>query len=153
VRSSLALLAALGAVLALTGPGGGTAAPAGADPLDRDVAIRLSAPGPTHGLLAPFSFVVVSIERSCPPPAILACRPAIRFAGRLRGAPGASSPGAGELAGRVRSRGEPLARWRLAEGVFELVTGALALHGAGAVEASTPGIEANPATLAELFGN
>ncbi len=37
---------------------------------------------PERDLLAPFSFVVISLERSCPPPALLACRPAIRFAGR-----------------------------------------------------------------------
>jgi len=141
----LAILAALAAALALAGPGGGEAAPAGGAPLDPDVAVRVSVADPAHGILAPFSFVVVSLERTCPPPAILACRPAIRFAGRLRDEP----PPDLRLAGRVTSRGEVLAHWRVTEGVLEVVTGGLPFQGAGAIDDARPGIEANPETLLE----
>lgn len=71
----LLILAAFGAALALAGPGG-TAARAPADRLDPDIALRVSAAG-----------LAISLERRCPPPAILACRPAIRLTGRLRAEP------------------------------------------------------------------
>ena len=108
---------------------------------------------PRRDLLAPFSFVVITLERSCPPPALLACRPAIRFAGRLRSEPPPDlqsdleaalvaglraagfrrlvvrgSQGGNELAGAVRSEGEVLAEWRLVDDVLVVVTGGLALE-------------------------
>jgi hypothetical protein len=107
---------------------------------------------PKRDLLAPFSFVVISLERSCPPPALLACRPAIRFAGRLRSEPppdlqsdleaalvaGLRAAGfrrlvvrgsqGGDFAGRVSSGGEMLAKWRLVDDVLVVVTGGLALE-------------------------
>lgn len=103
-------------------------------------------------LLARLSFVVVSVERRCPPPALLACRPAIRILGRLRerpapdlerklrravvaalGAAGfsgmsAESSGRGDrVRGRVSAGAETLARWRASDGIFELATGGLDL--------------------------
>ena len=104
-------------------------------------------------LLARLSFVVVSVERRCPPPALLACRPAIRILGRLRerpapdlerklrrsvvaalGAAGfsgmsAESSGRGDrVRGRVSAGAETLARWRASDGIFELATGGLDLN-------------------------
>jgi len=146
---------------------------------------------PKRELLAPLSFVVISLERSCPPPAILACRPALRFAGRVRDQPPPSlqrhlraalvaglraagyqqmvvrgSQADGELAGRVSSRGEALARWRLVDGVLEVVTGGIALRPAAAAavlrsdsaEASAgsspaAALEVNPTLLATLVGD
>jgi hypothetical protein len=100
-------------------------------------------------LLARLSFVVITLERSCPPPAILACGPALRLVGRLRGEPapglqrdlGAGVVAAlratgyrrmvvwsavrdGERVGRVTSRGETLGRWRVAGGTLEVTIGA-----------------------------
>ncbi len=225
----LSILAAFAAALALAGPGGGKAAPAGGDRLDPNVALRISARDPARTLprfalalgtaashpalsralhrgsaaltragvdprrelLAPLSFVVISLERSCPPPAILACRPAIRFAGRLRGEPPPDAQrdlraalvaglraagfrrlvvrgpqGSGEVAGQVMSQGEALARWRLVDGVLEVVTGGLELQpaataaaiGSDAAEAtagSSPAaeLEVNPTLLATLVGD
>ena len=108
---------------------------------------------PDRDLLAPFSILVISLERSCPPPALLSCRAAIRVIGRLRGEPPTdlqrnlhiaivaglraagfrsltveSSPVEDRLAGRVTSSGETLARWRLSRGVLEVATGGLVLH-------------------------
>jgi hypothetical protein len=100
-------------------------------------------------LLTRLSFVVITLERSCPPPAILACGPALRLVGRLRGEPapglqrdlGAGVVAAlrgvgyrrmvvwsavrdGERVGRVTSRGGPLGRWRVAGGMLEVTVGA-----------------------------
>jgi hypothetical protein len=147
---------------------------------------------PKREVLAPLSFVVISLERSCPPPAILACRPAIRFVGRLRDQPPLGlqrdlraalvaglraagfqrmvvrgSQASGELAGRVSSRGEALARWRLMDGVLEVVTGGLALQPPAAAAAvlrsasaearagssPTAALEVNPTLLATLVGD
>ena len=141
---------------------------------------------PTRDLLAPFSSVVISLERSCPPPALLACRPAIRFAGRLRGDPPPGlerslaaglvaglraagfrrmdvhgSPG-GDLAGRITSDGEVLARWRLVDDVLVVVTGGLELEpedtamgvAAGPAGATRPVVlEVNPTVLGSLVGD
>jgi hypothetical protein len=230
VRSSLTLLAALGAALALAGPGGmrESASGTGEPDLDPNVALEIRAAGPAvalpdalrrlaastssptlarairsglsapsraglglERLLAPFSYVVLSIERSCPPPAVLACHPAVRFTGRLRGRtpPGLErelravllaelgeagfealharrSRDGAELAGRVGSRGETLARWRLDDRVLEVVTGGLAPRagaaGVGGSAAlpetpagSTPAvlIDVNASLLASLGGD
>lgn len=142
---------------------------------------------PGRDLLAPFSYLAISLERSCPPPAILACRPAIRLTGRLHDLPPAGlrrdlrtalvaglhaagfrgltvhrSPTAG-FGGRVNSRGETLARWRLAEGVLEVATGGLDLDDAAPAPQTRTGddrdpggvpgltVETNPATLEVLL--
>jgi hypothetical protein len=187
VRSSLTLLAALGAALALAGQGGGVSDPIKPE-LDPNVALKIRAArpartlpdalrtlaaetgspavaqairaglrAPAHAglqlqrLLAPFSAVVLSVERSCPPPALLACRPAVRFMGRLKFR--ASRPTRGEVkdvllaeldaagfeslhaqtgrrgtTSRITSRGETLARGRLANGRLQVVTGGLGLE-------------------------
>ena len=89
VGAPLVLLAALGVALAVAGPGGG-APPAGAD---RPAVGDAAAPAPVNGLDPGFALRVsvaglaISLERRCPPPAILACRPAIRISGRLGAAP------------------------------------------------------------------
>jgi hypothetical protein len=113
-------------------------------------AIRRSGVDLEGDLLARLSFVVVSVERRCPPPALLACRPAIRILGRLRerpspdlerklrravvaalGAAGfsgmsAESSGRGDrIRGRVSAGAETLARWRASDGRFQLATGGL----------------------------
>jgi len=219
VRSSLTLLAALGAALALAGPGGGAPGEPGpsgdgVEPgLDPNVALEIRAARPAQTLpgalrtlaaeapspavarairaglaapsraglelerlLAPFSAVALSVERACPPPALLACRPAVRFAGRLTGdvPPGlkrdlravvraglraagfqelhARKPGDdANVTGRISSRGETLARWRIQDRVVEIATGGLALQGADAIPAQTVSIETNPRTLAALL--
>ncbi|MQA73793.1 MAG: hypothetical protein GEU88_05515 [Solirubrobacterales bacterium] len=104
-------------------------------------------------LLAPLAAISISLEPSCPPPALLACRPAIRVCGRLAERPperlrrdlrdaalaglravgfrelaATGSPQAAGLAGRVTSREESLARWSLAGGVLEVATAGLDLH-------------------------
>jgi hypothetical protein len=229
VRSSLALLAALGAALVLAGPGGGAPGAQLADPsgdatergLDPNVALEIRAARPVQtlpgalrtlaaetpssavarviraGLAAPlraglklerllarFSAVVLRVERSCPPPALLACRPGVRFMGRLQpGAPRPSSrkveavviaelegvgfeqlhaqrpPRGAGLAGRIGSRGETLARWRLQDRVLEVITGGLA-PGAGAAELKPPAgtppavvINVNANVLSSLGGD
>lgn len=116
-------------------------------------AIRRAGVDLEDDLLARLSFVVVSVERSCPPPALLACRPAIRILGRLRerpapdlerklrrsvvaalGAAGfsgmsAESSGRGDrIHGRVIAGAETLALWRASDGIFELATGGLDLN-------------------------
>jgi hypothetical protein len=159
VLGSLAILAALAMALALAGAGEEKATPAGGDRLDPDVALRVSATDPARTLpqlerepgrklLARLSFVAITPERSCPPPAILACRPAFRLVGRLRGEPepglqrdlAATAVAAlraagyrrmvvgsavrdGERVGRVTSRGETLGRWRVAGEMLEITIG------------------------------
>jgi hypothetical protein len=149
------------------------------------VAVERRGVDPRRRLLAPLSFLAVSLERSCPPPAVLACRPAIRLTGRLRDLPppgferdlrtaltaGLRATGFPGLtvhrspatdSGRVRSRGETVARWRVADGDLEVVTGGLDLRPAEAGPTSPPEmsddggmpgvtIETNPATLAMLL--
>jgi hypothetical protein len=221
VRSSLTLLAALGAALALAGPGGGAPGEPGpsgdgVEPgLDPNVALEIRAARPAQtlpgalrtlaaeapspavarairaGLAAPsraglelerllasFSYVALTLERSCPPPALLACRPAVRFTGRLAGAvsPGlerdlravllaglraagfenlhARKPGDdANVTGRISSRGETLARWRIDDGLVEIATGGLALQGTNVIPAPTVSIETNQRTLAALLGD
>jgi hypothetical protein len=106
---------------------------------------------PERDLLAPLTSLTVSLEPSCPPPAILACRPAIRLSGRLDAEPppgyqrdlkaatvaGLRAVGFRDmtartsdrfpLAGRVTSRGEVLARWRLEGDALEVTTAGLPL--------------------------
>jgi hypothetical protein len=118
---------------------------------------------PERDLLAPFSVLVISLERSCPPPALLACRPAIRVIGRLRGEPPAdldrnlqiaivaglrvagfralslySTTEGDRFGGRVTSSEETLARWRLSSDVLEVATGGLALDSAADAAATLP---------------
>jgi hypothetical protein len=94
----------------------------------------------------------VTVENSCPPPALLACRPGFRLSGelpegvsaRLRQDLALAVPAAlrrlgyrrveirqrrqrNELVGRAVSGPETLARWRTRERVLELVTGGLRL--------------------------
>jgi hypothetical protein len=186
VLPPLAILAALGMALALAGAGAGAggemAAPAGGDRLAPEVALRVSAADPAQTLpqlapelrssssrkvLARLSFAVITRERSCPPPAILACGHALRVVGRLRGEPapglqrdlGAGVVAAldaagyrrmvvrgavrdGERVGRVTSRGETLGRWRVAGGSLEITIGAgLRLEGPRASSAGPPTID------------
>jgi hypothetical protein len=164
VLPPLAILAALAVALALAGAGGEKTAPVGGDRLDPDVALRVSATDPAQTLrqlpselrtpssrkiLARLSFAVITLERSCPPPAILACGQALRLVGRLNGEQAAglqrdlgagvvaalSAAGYrrlvvrgtvrhGERAGRVTSQGETLGRWRVADGTLEITIGA-----------------------------
>jgi hypothetical protein len=133
-------------------------------------------------LLRRLSFVVISLERSCPPPAILACRPAIRILGRLRDRPGRdlernlratviagldaadfrsvtarSSRRGDRLLGRAAARGETLARWCIRDGVLEVATGGLGLTGREALPDASSQLEAklviNPPTLERLVSN
>ena len=116
-------------------------------------AIELDGVDPGRELLAPLSLLEISVERSCPPPALLACSPAVRLTGLLEDAPppagfdhavaaalasglratGARapvvrSPANREGSGRVTSHGETLARWRRTGGLVEVVTGGLDLR-------------------------
>jgi len=131
------------------------------------MALSRAGVGARRDLLASFSFLVISLERTCPPPALLVCRPAIRISGRLHREPAADlrrdlrvaliaglrasgfrpttvhAAPAGALAGRVTSRGETLARWRLTDGVVEVATGGLRLSD-GTTEPATemaPGVD------------
>lgn len=101
-----------------------------------------------QGVASSTATVEVEVESSCPPPAVLACRPALRLVGRLRDQPAprlrhdlaAAVPAAlrrlgyrrievrqgrrgDELVGRAVSGSETLARWRTRERVLEIVTG------------------------------
>jgi hypothetical protein len=206
VRSSLTLLAALGAALALAGVGDGADNERPKPGLDPNVALEIRAARPARTLpvalrtlaadtsspavarairaglaaparaglrlrpvLAPFSAVVLSVERACPPPAVLACRPAVRFIGRLRSR--ASQPTRHEvgdvlvaeleaagfenlhaqpgtrsgLASRITSRGETLARWRLDDRVLEVVTGGLAPRAGAAAVGGSAALPETPA--------
>lgn len=133
-------------------------------------------------LLARLSVLSISLERSCPPPAILACRPAIRIFGRLRERPPADlqrklrttliaalraagfrsmvaegSHHGDQLSGRVTARGETLARWRLSGGVLEIATGGLHLKGAemapGEDSLAPASVETNPRVLETLLND
>src|SRR5919106_171180 len=97
VRSSLTLLAALGAALALAGVGDGADSDRPESDLDPNVAFEIRAarpaqtlPGALRGVAAErlpsrFSYLILRIEPSCPPPAVLGCRPAVRVIAILRG--------------------------------------------------------------------
>ena len=168
VAGSLAILAALGAALALAGQGGGGAgSPSGDRTLDpvlsgaadrTRAAVARAGVNPERDLLAPLTSLTVSLEPSCPPPAVLACRPAVRVIGQLDGEPppgyerdletaivaGLRAVGFRDitvrasdrfpLAGRVTSRGEVLARWRLEGDALEVTTAGLPLDEPSAPE-------------------
>ncbi len=139
----LAILAALGIVLVLAGPGAGVEPSASEAGLDDNVALRAGIS----------SQVEISLERSCPPPAVLACGPGLRIAARVPNwrseALGAdialalvrtlraagfrnltirSAEHGRGLSGRVTSRGEVLGRWRLVAGLIEVTVGGLELR-------------------------
>ena len=105
-------------------------------------------------LLSRFSYLILRIEASCPPPALLACRPAVRVVAILRepatqrlerelqavlvaglGAAGFEAlrvrerGDADDPSGRITSHGETVARWRIDGRVLEVATGGLALRG------------------------
>jgi hypothetical protein len=106
---------------------------------------------PKRDLLAPLSSLTLSLEASCPPPAVLACRPAVRLTGQLDGGPPpgyerdlqtaivaglreagfrgvrAQASDRGRLAGRATSQDEVLARWRLEDDALEVTTAGLPL--------------------------
>jgi hypothetical protein len=114
-------------------------------------AVARAGVNPKRDLLAPLGSLTVSLERSCPPPAVLACRPAVRLTGELSGEPPpgyereletaivaglreagfrgvtAQASDRGRLAGRATSQGEVLARWRLEGDALELTTTGLPL--------------------------
>jgi hypothetical protein len=133
-------------------------------------------------LLSRLSFLVISLERSCPPPAIVACRPAIRILGRLRARPdrdlernlrttviagldaagfrsvtARSSRRGDQLLGRAAARGETLARWRICDRVLEVATGGLGLRGREALPNASSQLEVklaiNRPTLESLVSN
>ena len=215
MRSSLALLAALGATLALAGPGGGAGDDRPEPGLDPNVAVEIRAarpaqtlPGALRGvasetdspdlahailtgletpasagvelerLLSQFSYLILRIEASCPPPALLACRPAVRAIAILRepatqrlerelqavlvaglGAAGFEAlrvrerGDADDPSGRITSHGETVARWRIDGRVLEVATGGLALSGEHPPRTPPLRIETNPETISELFGD
>ena len=213
MRSSLALLAALGAALALAGPGGGAGDDRPEPGLDPNVAVEIRAarpaqtlPGALHGLasetdspglahailtgletpasggielerlLSQFSYLILRIESSCPPPAVLACRPAVRAIATLRepasqrmerelqavliaglGAAGfeplrvRERVDADHPSGRITSHGETVARWRADDSVLEVATGGLTLRGERPARTPPLRIETNAATITALF--
>ena len=213
MRSSLALLAALGATLALAGPGGGAGDDRPEPGLDPNVAVEIRAarpaqtlPGALRGLasetdspdlahailtgletpasagielerlLSQFSYLILRIESSCPPPAVLACRPAVRLIGILRQPAtrrlerelqtvlraGLRAAGFEKLhtrehrddaalTGRITSRGETVARWRIDDRAVEVATGGLALRGERPTRTPPLRIETNAATITALF--
>ena len=164
----LAILAALGVVLVLAAPGAGVEPNPSEAGLDDNVGLRAGISGQ----------VEISLERSCPPPAVLACGPGLRIAARVpsrrsealgadialalvRGLRAAGfrnltiravEHGRG-LSGRVTSRGEVLGRWRLVAGVVEVTAGGLDLRPPAASRAqlrSVDGITLNVPVLRAL---
>jgi len=137
--------------------------------------LRRSGIGSVRSLVAPFSWIVVTVERSCPPPALLACRPGLRVVARLRERADAGlrpdlrvailaglrtagfqqltvGTATGRNMGRVTSRRETLAEWRLTGRMLQVATGGLTLaapaprgHDHEAVE-----VEVNRALLDQL---
>jgi hypothetical protein len=213
VRSSLALLAALGAALVLAGAGDGAGDDRSEPGLDPNVALEIRAARPAQTLpgalrtvasetdspalarairtglevpadagieperpLSQFSYLILRIEPSCPPPAVLACRPGVRVIAVLRepatpplqrelrtvfvawlraaGFEALRTPedgDAGEKTGRITSRGETVAHWRIDGLVLEVATGGLALSGERPKRIPPFQIETNPETITELF--
>jgi len=148
----LAILALLLALLLAGADTGDTTRPAAeprtgveADPEAQRAASTL------ERMLAPvLTEATTTIEPSCPPPALLACRPAIRLFGELDAAPSqllqrriAAAVAAalrrdgfrgvevevGTAGGRAHSGLETLALWRIAGDRVEVVTGGLELSG------------------------
>ena len=128
-------------------------------------------------LLSRFSYLILRIEPSCPPPALLACRPAVRVVAILRepatqrlerelqavlvaglGAAGFEAlrvrerGDADDPSGRITSHGETVARWRIDGRVLEVATGGLALRGERPAPTPPLRIETNAETITELFG-
>ena len=135
-----------------------------------------AAVGPDR-LLSQFSYLIIRIEASCPPPALLACRPAVRVVAILRepatqrlerelqavlvaglGAAGFEAlrvrerGDADDPSGRITSHGETVARWRIDGRVLEVATGGLALRGERPAPTPPLRIETNAETITELFG-
>ena len=161
----------------LSGEPGGAAVPlrVTSDEPDRLVdslsgELRAALPlGPLRRLVASMSAVSVSVERACPPPALLACGPGLEVAARLaRSSPGAVSRQVGEIAraglrraglrdlrvdssadgaGRVRAGGEPvdLAVWRVDGAALRVAAGGLDL---GAASLAPPPTGSAPASAA-----
>jgi hypothetical protein len=165
----LAILAALGAALVLAASG------AGGQPSSSPAQL-----GDNVGLRAGISRQLdLSIERSCPPPAVLACGPGVRLTIRVPGLP-SEALGANvatvlarglraagfrdltiraadherELSGRVTSHGEVLGRWRLVGSVLEVTAGGLDLRPPAVSRSqlrSVSGVAVNPAVLRALW--
>lgn len=164
----LAILAALGVVLVLAAPGAGVEPSPSEAGLDDNVGLRA-------GISRQ---VVISLERSCPPPAVLACGPGLRITARVPSwrseALGAdialalvrslraagfrnltirSAEHGRGLSGQVTSRGEVLGRWRLVAGVVEVTAGGLDLRPPAAARSelrSAGGVAVNMAVLHAL---
>jgi hypothetical protein len=215
LRSSLALLAALGAALVLAAVGDGAGNDRHEPELDPNVALEMRAARPAQTLpgalrdlasetdspelaqairtglqtpastgielerlLSRFSYLILRIEASCPPPAVLACRPAIRAIAVLRG-PSTQrleqdlqtvllaglrsagfdalrvreTPGAADPSGRITSHGETVARWRTDGRVLEVATGGLTLEGERPARTPSVRVKTNPKPITELFGD
>ena len=215
MRSSLALLAALGAALVLAAVGDGAGNDRRQFDLDPNVALEIRAARPAETvsnalrtvaaetesqglarairtglevpanagvaptrLLSQFSYLILRIEASCPPPAVLACRPAVRAIAILRepatkrlerelqavlvaglGAAGfeplhvRERGDADDPSGWITSHGETVARWRADDRVLEVATGGLELSGERPTPTPPLRIATNPETISELFGD
>ncbi len=128
-------------------------------------------------LLSRFSYLILRIEASCPPPALLACRPAVRVIAILRepatqrlerelqavlvaglGAAGFEAlrvrerGDADDPSGRITSHGETVARWRIDGRVLEVATGGLALRGERPAPTPPLRIETDPERITALLG-
>jgi hypothetical protein len=167
----------------LSGVGTATVPPAVSSAVRRErAAIRHAGVDLERDLLSRLSFLVISLDRRCPPPAILACRPALRILGRLRDRPdrdlernlrtaviagldaagfrsltARSSRRGDQLRGRATARSETLARWRVSNGVLEVATGGLSLRGREELPDASSGPELklaiNPPTIERLVSN
>lgn len=147
--SPLAILAALLVALALAAADRDSSAPA-AEP-SGPTAERSEPAAKLEESLAPFLTAGRAFpETSCPPPALLACRPAARLRGELRRRPSPAldrriavavrsvlrrhgfrrlDARLGKTGGRIVADGETLARWRTVRARIEVAIGGLALHG------------------------
>jgi hypothetical protein len=122
--------------------------------LARAIRTGLAAPEGTgvelERLLSRFSYLILRIEASCPPPAVLACRPAVRIIASLR------HPATPRLQRELRAvllagPGETVARWRIHGRVLEVATGGLALRGERPARTPPLRIETNPEAIRVLF--
>lgn len=127
-------------------------------------------------LRAHLGHAVVSLERGCPPPGLLACRPGVRVTALLPSPPppwvrvavpaavahGLRVFGYRDLvvhaaergfAGRVAARGEVLGRWQQADEILEIAVGGLELRDPAARREELergPALALDPAVLAAL---